>query len=225
MKSSIYDLSMDIFNLLGKSLTREDKNEIFSQVRLSFIDGWVSGEIFKVLKSNKDKIISNGKVNVSSILKNNSNFNSKSNLIDPRKMYFHSELRITPGGPKLDFDYNTGELIRITPEYFLELRDSYTIDNIIDYFISKKDLYNPNAIVSRKRIEGSVKWLLSKYELEEILYMIDAANDTISYNDLMKLKGIIDIQDYYSSAKEVITLKITEAKRNGDDKIVPRNRK
>ena len=138
------------------------------------------------------------------------------NLINPKRIYFHKELRITQKPPTLEFDYNTGKVIRTQEPYFLEMKSTYTINNIIKYY---KDTINPLKKINEKRIDGAFRWLLKNYDLEILLYMID-----ISSYEENKILNPLDIRNCEYEAMEKYQSILKLSKLNGDDKIVPKRR-
>ncbi|AIY85267.1 hypothetical protein U729_3153 (plasmid) [Clostridium baratii str. Sullivan] len=136
-------------------------------------------------------------------------------------IYYHNELKISTPPVLINYDINTGELIKVEEEYFLEMKASYCIKDLFNYIKTKNcfyDLDNENTVI------GSLKWLLKNYNLEIILYMIDTANDIIQVQNKKRIK-IIDIKNYYEEAIEARNRKKSELIINGADKIVPRKRK
>jgi hypothetical protein len=192
---------MDFYNLLDKGWTIEE-------LRIHIKDFYheTKGSIIMNLENHFDRIKP-----------------KNINLLKPMNIYYHNELRITTPPPVVDFDYNTGEMTRTIENYFLEMRASYTTDNLTQYFTTKPGLV-ANETMTYNRIKGMLRWLTESYNIDLILYMIDVANDVIVTNNLNKLKMPSDIKEYYSEAKEIMQNKITETKISGGDKIVPRTR-
>lgn len=154
-------------------------------------------------------------------------FNDKTptnyNLLHPLKFYYHKELRIISPPPVIDFDYDTGERTVTYSDYFLEMKSSYTLEDLYNYISSFDDLYNKN-IYDKNKVIGTLKWLYEKYDIELLLYMIDASNDYISTNGLQPLTNLFDIQTYYNYAKEKLDAKINQSKITEGEQIVPKRR-
>lgn len=222
-KISIYDLMYFILNRTPHDkITTELKRMLINDLSDLLNNGWTDTDIVNVLSKvtvfNISDTVSLHDLNLFK------NVNKKEeNILKPFRIYYHSELKIVPRPVKIDFDYNTGEIIRSHEEYFLEMKSSYTIDNLIKYYISKTNLSNDILLIPSK-IKGALNWLLKNYDLEVILYMIDIANDHITSLNLNPLNNVMDLQEYYTKAIETLMIKSTESKANGDDKIVPRKR-
>jgi hypothetical protein len=144
------------------------------------------------------------------------------NLIDPQNFYYHNELRVFPEAPRRTLNPNTGVIEKTEFEYFLEIKASYTMDDLINYIGSKNPFTN---IVSNKtKLTGSLKFLLNKYDMDFLLYLIDAL--CVSYdNQKRKAKNIFEIEDFIEEAKFNYNLKFSESALNGTNKVTPRKRK
>lgn len=222
-KVSVYDLVYYILKRIDKNMVTPTLKKILLQDVVSLLNaGWTSKDILTILTQYESfELDENGEIRVSDIVKCSDR--TQKNLLNPYRIYFHNEVRIAPKPVTIDFDYNTGEVIRANEEYFLEMRASYTIEDLIKYYLSKPNLVS-NKHVINSRIKGGLEWLVQNYDLELVLYMIDATNDHISCCNLSALKNVMDIQEYYSEAKEVYQRRYNESKVNGDDKIVPKKR-
>lgn len=222
-KVSVYDLVYLILKRLPKDKVTQNLKRVLLQDTVALLNsGWTSQDIINAIaEQDTFDVDDNGEYKISNILSNLTN--NKKNLLNPYRVYFHNEIRMAPKPVTIDFDYDSGEVKRANEEYFLEMRASYTIEDLMKYYLSKPNLVS-NRTAFTSRVRGGLEWLVNSYDLELVLYMIDASNDHISFCNLNSLKNVMDIQDYYTEAKEIYQRRYNESKVNGDDKIVPRKR-
>lgn len=224
MKVSLYDLSFncikDFYGTIHVPIER--KRNVISNIARLLGSGWTANEIMVNLKKYFDQNLKH-KMNLTEYF--NMAKRNEYNLLEPNRFYYHNQLRITTNPPMIDFDINTGKTVRIIEDYFLEMKASYTIDELTGYFITKPGLYE-HDVMQRSRIKGSLNWLLKSidYNIDLVLFMIDTANDIIVTNNYRKLHMPADIRNYYKEAKELLISKITESKASGGDVVVPKKR-
>ena len=141
------------------------------------------------------------------------------NLIKQNQMYYHKELRVQAEPSVIDIDYNTGAMVSTTPEYFIEIVASYTMEDLMKYLMSFG--YVDTKQWQYTRLYNLLKYYVNKYNLETVLFMLEAINDGIEekYFDFNK------IDDYYQTAKKYMNNIINNCKTNGGDIIAPRKRK
>ena len=219
---SIYDLAfgyLKLFQQLDKE--RDYKQSILNGFRALTQSGWTDRElIHHLLKVSKTEERETFDLF--------SYFQSKKptevNLLTKPKVYYHNLLRLTSPPPVIDFDYNTGEAIRKVEPYFLEMRASFSIRELVDYFKSKTHLY-VSEVMPDARIIGAFKWLIKNFELELILFMIDEAEIQISSGRSQSLKNPSDVHEFFVPAKLQYEKKRNACKLAGGDQIVPRRRK
>lgn len=219
--ASIYDIVYDYIDIFytDESPTREDKKTIHSEVKKLLELGWCEEELVKGFKEGKKKRPDIYSAKVSQL------FTPKKpkriNLIRPNVFYYHNDLRLTCAPPKREIDYDSGDITVINEPYFLEMKASYSIEDLIHYYrrqvgTSKSDDNN--------RFKGSLLYLLKSYTVEELLFMIDIMVNTCKADDLPLPSSPLDSQKYYKEAKEVINLKKTETIQAGGKAIVRKKR-
>jgi hypothetical protein len=221
-KISLYDLAFGYIKLfyMNTDISVSAKKEVIMDVVELLDKGWTAEELGSHIK-NYYTANRGAMMDLKAYFRNLKP--TKVNLLKPCNFYYHNELRITTPPPVVDFDYNTGELIRTVEDYYLEMKASYTIDELANYFLSKVGLC-PGEAMTKNRIIGALQWLANNYDIDLILFMIDIADDIIVTNNLNKLRIPSDVKEYYAEAKELMNNKITECKVAGGDKIVPRKR-
>ena len=142
------------------------------------------------------------------------------NLLKPNIFYYHNSLQLTCPPPLRELDYNTGEITKFDMPYFLEMRASLTLDELITYYQTHTGI---DGVWNNKRLVGSFHWLLKTYEPEILLFMIDVAVDYAISEDLGRIDPL-KLVDYYAMAEANRTAKVTEIRQAGDEKVVLRKR-
>jgi hypothetical protein len=210
--SSVYELA---FNLINKNYTQIDK-----QTKIKIIN-----KIIEVLQNGSSYNSINSKIQTSPIGSEDveryleSTRVGCSNLINFNTFYYHNELRVVPSAPEVYFDLNTGDFVREPFEYFLEMKASYTIDDLINYLRTKPSmslLFN-----NENRLVGGLNSLLGKYDIDKLLFAIDHIDMVY---DRRFLKNIFEVEEYIKEAEDSYNMKLTESVVNGTNKIVPKKR-
>lgn len=224
-KKSIYDLSIDyIKNFYTHEPSVNEKKKIIKEFIKYLSIGWNQVEIFKHLESiKKNKSLIND-----CFLEKALKFYTKDiklrNLIDPTEIHYHNQLRIFPGRKVVKIDYDKGIFKSSNEKNFLEMRASYTVENLYEYFVSKEDMYI-ERLKDKKQFIGAFNWLLSKFEVDEILFMIDKAESkVINDSKSLKLKSPLDLKSYIEDGQKALTSKKNALIYNDADNIIPRDR-
>lgn len=212
MKSA-FDLAFDYINKNYTEISNNDKINIIKTIKGVLNDGAITNDIDKKIQSS-----SGSDQNYISFFKS---IRPAGNLLDQSKFYFHNELRLLPGPPKRIWDINSGEIVSVTEEYFLEMRASYTIEDVIA-FIRKKE-FLAKTLFDINRAKGSITFLLKKYDIDFLLFLLDTANDIYSSKQKFA-RSLVEISEFEDEARENYERRITESKINGDCKIVPKKR-
>jgi hypothetical protein len=221
MTLSIYDIVHEYLSLFKKKATKEFRRTVKNDIKELLANGWCADEIIKVIQQKH-----RSKPDVNNMYPSfwfATKRPKKRNLLTPGKFYYHNDLRLTSPPPKRELDYDTGEIkIVSNVPYFLEMKASYTIDDLIRYYakqfrikITKEDW---------SRYQGSFNWLLKNYKLETILFMIDATVNHCEAEDLPVPSTPLEIRNYYREALEAKNAKKTEAVLSGGNKIVRKKR-
>jgi hypothetical protein len=218
---SVYELGFSfIKRYWDREPTKEQKIQILNQFSQLLMNGWTQEEIINVVKAYQHSDPTTIP-NVEQIFQGTTT--RAENLLVPKAFYYHPQLRILPPPVKRDLDYNTGVISKPEEEYFLEMRASYTINQLIDYFVIAFELNPSQEDIQRYR--GSFKFLLKQHNIDTVLFMIDAAHNNLytEDNDLHDFKPI-KLGDYRTMAEDMLNWIRTETKRSGDDHVVPRKR-
>lgn len=216
MKSS-YDLVHDYVRIFYKNekTSKEQKKAIHTEIVRLLRNGWCSCELYKGFKDFHKKFPEKQTINVARLF--TSKRNVKKNLLTPGTFYYHNDLKLTSSPPKRTIDYDSGEITVINDPYFLEMKASYDVDDLVAFYMRQVGGGRPSDI---KRYRGSFEWLLRSYGLEEILFMIDSKVNTAMAEDMPLPDSPLDIQKSYRDALVTIDLKKTETMVAGGDKIV-----
>ena len=221
MVMSVYDLQCLYINRNYTSIEKEERIKILACIKGALKNGATCSQIFNRIMG-LDKANQNYREVFSGFRKL-----SNGNLLDPTRFYYHNELRITPKAPLRAINFED-DAIFVAPKngekqdnFYLEMKCSYTIDDLFSY-LKKKD-HLKRACENESKAIGGLKYLLSKYDIEIILFMIDTANNILSLNDSY-LNNVLAIADYKDKAEENYISRKTEASINGDNKIVYKKR-
>jgi hypothetical protein len=144
------------------------------------------------------------------------------NLLKQDKFYYHSELRIVPGPPVTKYNPETKDFTRKQEDYYLELKASFTMSELIDYYCDTMKIKKNDANI--KRFEAVFKSLLGSYKLDLILFTIDAAADIRTENHLNPLINPFNLTDYMNVGEQNFNLKVSLSKQEGVDQIVYKKR-
>lgn len=198
----------------------EEKRRILGEIRWVLASGWTAEDIineFKLFMGSFPDV----RPEIPELFEHLRRRNN--NLIHPDGFYFHNQLRIMPGPPKRSLDINSGLITKTESEHFLEMRASYTVDDLTDYYIRQSRL--PVAPNDRKRMVGAFNYLLKTYNVEMVLFMIDAGVNAVYSEDLGKDSlSPLKLADYIGQAEMQFGEKRTENITAGDDRVVPRRR-
>lgn len=217
MAISIYDLSYGYLKgYSGEEVTDRLITESMTFIKQLLSAGWSSDEIIYMMKLENDWTLQEFK----------HSFKGKKpkdkNLLKPDEYYWHPQLRCTPGAPKRAIDYDTGMITKIEEPHFLEMRASYTLDDLYWYYIAQHS--EPETQGEVNKWKGALRYLLSQYSIDTILFMIDASANFIRAEDYQPFSSPLDMADYVREAQRMMGEKITEERMAGDEGIVPKRR-
>lgn len=199
------------------------KKNIINEIVEALNNGATDNDIYKKITKVKENYTSY--VRFFKDIRPNGNLLEHSKIarcINKETLFYHNELRLKPNAPLVKFDLDSGEMVKEEQEYFLEMRASYTVDDICDY-ISRKEFLR-KAVDNRPRAIGGLKVLIKRYSVDKLLFIIDAANDSCSARSVY-LKSVLDISDYECEGLSNYKRKITECAISDTDKVVYKRRK
>jgi hypothetical protein len=144
------------------------------------------------------------------------------NLIKPGVFYYHPQLQMASKMPKLK-QLDTGDFVEVydseeDKHFYLHIVPYFTIDDIVDYFHQTMKTKQ----VVKNRDTASIKRLLDMldYNLDLLLYTIDAAYYDRKSKDLSPLKSPIYLTDYIDQGEIVLGDRINTCKVAGLDHVV-----
>ena len=220
--ASIYDLVYTYIDLFFQDdrLTKDQKKTIHRDMKRLLRNGWCSSELYAAFKTAHRKKSTPKTLHVAKVLSGKRPV--MRNLLDPTLFYYHSELRMTSAPPKREIDYDSGVITTINEPYFLEMKASYTVEDLIKYYAKQTRLNLMEHEINR--FKGSFIWLLKTYNLEEVLFMIDATVNMCMAEDLPMPDSPLDIQRYLKDGRLARNEKVTETVHAGGNKIVRKRR-
>lgn len=216
-KGSVFDLSAVYIMLhLRRKPTPEEQKDIV----YGFNNILDSGYTFKVIisalfNSFLLKIKLSNPSDLASLLRNK----PKENIIK-QKIYYHKELRVQPEPSVTEVDYNTGTMISSGQEFFVEVAASYTMNDLIQYLLSFGYVNTTEYPINR--LKGLLNFYLKKYDLDTVLFMMEAIADSIEDKQTFNLERF---DSYYSTATGYMHNIKNNCRATGGDVIIPRKRK
>lgn len=209
---SIYDIAFLYINKNYKEISKEEKLNVINAVHKSLKNGAVTNDLISKINKNTD---------IKKLPYNFFNISSSGNLLDPDVFYYHNFLRCIQKAPIRYWDINIGDIKIKEQEYFLEIKASCTINDILEYI--KKKEFLCKTLIDKSRALGSISFLLKKYDIDFLLFLFDTVNDI--YNSRQKYaRSLIEVSEFELEAKLNYEQKITESKISGQDKVVHKKR-
>lgn len=228
MNLSIYDLSYEYIKRnwpTGFEASNKDKVDVKKALEAVLADSFTADEMMDIIDNTyPTKMAINPKDVFNSVV---GAFPDKPkqdlNLIKPNKFYWHPQLRILPAAPMRVLDYDTGIITKVDQPYFMEMRASYTVKDLAEYYM-RQTVKVTVGFAPMNQVIGSMNHLLSNHSIDTVLFMIDAAANYIREGDRRPLKSPLDIQEFLVEARGMLSEKMTAEIESGDDKIVPKQR-
>lgn len=215
-KGSVFDLAA-VYTLLfiGRQIDEQEHKNIIGKFSYILDKGYTYKECMSIMLSSMSNTAKKKNFKIKDILSFSSN---NGNLLKQNKIYYHKELRINPEPHMVDIDYNTGNMVSTKQEFFVEMAASYTIDELVQYLLSfgyvNTKQWQPN------RLKGLIKHYIGKYEIDIVLFMIEAVANNIETKEF----DFNRFDNFYQTAKEYMNNIINNCKSNGGNTIEPRKR-
>lgn len=215
---SMYDLAFHfIQDFYGASCPQETKEKVLDEIVDLLYRGFTSGEIARRWKTYRREYPGS----IPDFQTLYAKDPEEENLLTPDKMYYHNALILIPPPPKRTFDPESGEIHKENHPYFLEIRASFTIRELVEYYVRSFSLTPDEEDLHQ--YEGAMKWLLKYHDVEQILFMIDVAANLCRSEDLEPIPPV-RLREYRRDAENIRLTKITELRAMGEERIVPRKR-
>lgn len=144
------------------------------------------------------------------------------NLIQAGKFYYHPALQVAPPPPMvIQLDDGTFQSSYETEEFFLEIKESFTYENLVEYFYR---VMEHDGVSFKERDLGAFKHILRSYDLDVVLYTIDEAR--FLAEDLTKPipRSPFDIRDYFEEGMSVLEDRKNTCYMEGLDRVIPRTK-
>lgn len=143
------------------------------------------------------------------------------NLIKQGRFYYNRRLKIISRLNAVRHDIDKGTLARKPNEYWCEQVASFTLGQLVDTFYEKLGQAMDSVKYPRSRLTGLLKHQLAELDVDEVLFMIEAAVRDIQEGEQFDYRRF---RDYYPTAKEYLEEIRNNCKYSGGDHYVKRNR-
>lgn len=191
---SIYDLAYERAQQVSPC-SPATKRQILDEIRGRLLEGWTDRDIQLGTCREND------------------------NLLDPYRFYYHSQLHIAPPPPRLVMDLESGECHSTSEPWFLEMKASYTPRDLMTYYRHRIGLEG-----SAERATGAIKWITGRYDIEHLLFMVDAMRADID-GGCQPPTSPLQLREYERQAREAMEQKQSEMTELGVNRVVPRERR
>lgn len=143
-----------------------------------------------------------------------------SNLMEKDVFYYHNRLRKTSKPVRIYRDKETGSFIRQEEKFFLEMKDSFTMKDLLEYWYDSNGMKPTEH--NLKQDKGKFEYILGFYDIDEVLFMIDIAQITRKERMLRPLLNAFEIEKSIEDARKQIREKRNVHRLQGIDRIVER---
>jgi len=142
------------------------------------------------------------------------------NLLMPMKFYYHQALQITPPPPVV-VQLPDGSFHSSYEPFYLEIRESFTVDDLVDYFYSKAAM---TASTTRDKDKGAFRHMLKTYDVDFLLHLIDEAFAQALDRGAQIPHEPFMIQEYVAETHLVYENRKNICYEGGFDRVIPRTR-
>jgi hypothetical protein len=142
------------------------------------------------------------------------------NMLEQGKFYYHPELQVAPPPPTVVQLYDgTFESSYDNDEFFLEIREKYKLENLVEYFYNIMEITDSGM---KERHKGAFKHILKSNDIDVILYTIDESRAMAEDVDKPRPKNPFDIIDYIDYGMEVFNERKNTCYMEGLNRVIPR---
>lgn len=147
--------------------------------------------------------------------------NDPDNLLVRGRFYYHPQLQIAPPPPVVQIlpDGTFRASYEEDPTFYLEMKEKYTLDDLLDYFYNRVGIKKQN----RKRDRGALEYILKQYELDVVLYSIDESAVMYLDTNSSPPKNPLDIEDYVENGEALLEDRKNTLQMEGLDHVIPRS--
>lgn len=146
----------------------------------------------------------------------------KGNCISIGTFYYHPMLQVTSKPPAYVLDSETMNMVKEEPEeFFLEMKEVFTLDELIAYFIYKTE----QETGFPERFRSQLKRLVEEYGLDLTLYLIDAGVLTCRDDERSIPKAPMFFTEFITEARNMYSIRKDIAQEGGLTHVHPRKRR
>jgi hypothetical protein len=178
--------------------------------------GWtvtqITNRIVSIDKKNNVNNFEIKKLSDIKFLKGKPPFKKRNNLLE-NKFYYHHLLRNISDPKEISIDIDGTLNIKSKPNY-LEMKEYFSIKNLIDYFHKKMNIKDKAKYKINKKIS---KRLIANYSLDLILFTIDSTYHTLKDKDYRMYDNIKRIINHIQDGIE----RFQHMKNNSNHKLKP----
>jgi hypothetical protein len=131
--------------------------------------------------------------------------------------YYHPRLRIMPPPPTAFVNPETGDVVSLKPMWYLEIVNSFTDDDLLQYYCEAMKITNLHPD-DRKKYLGALIYLARRHGIDIILYAIDSACGAIED----PLDNPLKLEAFVYQGIRVLNRQIFREKERGMDHVVER---
>lgn len=143
------------------------------------------------------------------------------NLMKPGAFYYHPALQVAPG-PPIVHQLDDGSFVSSydNEPFFLEMKDSFTYEDLVDYFHEVMGLKGEGY---KQRDVGAFKHMMKSHDLDAMLYTIDAARFYAEDYSKPLPKNPFDVRDYIDEGEATLEGRKNTCYMEGLDRVIPRS--
>lgn len=143
------------------------------------------------------------------------------NLMRNGSFYYHPALQVSPPPPVIR-QLDDGSFVSSyeEEEFFLEMKDSFTYEDLVNYFHSVMGIKGEGYL---QRDIGAFRHLLKSHDLDTLLYTIDAARFYAEDYSKPLPKNPFDVGDYIDEGESIFEERKNTCYMEGLDRVIPRN--
>lgn len=135
------------------------------------------------------------------------------NLMQPDIFYYHNSLREVSMPTRIVKDPETGQLVRKSEPFYLEMKKRFSMQDLLNYWYSQMGITSTDHMV--RQDEGKFKYILGNYTLDEVLFAIDASRAIRKEKSLKLLRNAFELDKYIEEGREAIRAKQNTHKMQG----------
>lgn len=144
------------------------------------------------------------------------------NILKRGTFYYHPMLQVAPPPPVIvQLEDGTFESSYETEEFFLEIKENFTYDDLAEYFLYRMEIEDAGM---KDRFIGQFKHILKKVDIDLLMFTIDEARALAEDLDKPKPKNPFDVMDYLEEGLVVLEERKNTCYMEGLDRVIPRRK-